>query len=602
MSSVLSFDTNTQDIQDNTSKRHKKRYSGYGNLLATYLRPQWKRALLLVCLLFGGIALQIANPQIVQNFIDTATAHGSLSTLLYIALAFLSVAILGQIIAIGEAYVAENVGLTATNQLRADLMLHCLRLDPDFFTTHTPGELIERVDGDVYKLSNFFSRLLLVLVGNGLLLVGVLVMLFRIDWRIGSVMTLFALVAFTLVSIVRNVGVPYFAKAMQASAELFGFLEERFSGTEDIRSSGAVNYSIRGLQQHSRSVLRKTRFASQVGLTSWITMLFLFTIGTAIALALGVYLYRAGSISIGTVYLIFAYTTLLERPIQQITRQIEDLQQATAGMARIRTLFQVTSSINDGTGTSITSGSLPVEMRDVSFAYTEDVPVLQHISFSLRPGEVLGLLGHTGSGKTTITKLLVRLYDSQEGNILLDGVDVRTMRLHDLRRHVGVVTQDVQLFHANVRDNLTFFDAGISDERILQVLHDIGLDAWYATLSDGLNTRLAPGGSGLSAGEAQLLAFARVFLKNPGLVILDEASSRLDPATERQLEHAIDRLLQGRTCIIIAHRLATVQRADSIMILESGLCREYGPRTALAQDSHSRFAHLLRTGLEEVLS
>lgn len=600
MSSTLSPELNTSNITEKHSD--KRRYRGYGELLATYLKPQWRRVVLLVLMLFGGIALQIANPQIVQNFIDTATTHGPLSTLIYIALAFLAIAILGQIVAIGEAYIAENVGLTATNQLRADLMLHCLRLDPVFYTTHTPGELIERVDGDVHKLSNFFSRLMLVLVGNSLLLVGVLIMLFRIDWRVGSAMTIFATVAFILVSIVRNVGVPYFETAMQSSADLFGFLEERFSGTEDIRSSGAVNYSIRELQQHSRSVLRKTRFASQVGLTSWITMIFLFTVGTAIALALGVYLYRAGNITIGTVYLIFAYTTLLERPIQQITRQIEDLQQATAGIARIRTLFQVTSSINDGEGTTLSSKSLSVEVRDVSFAYTEDVPVLQHLSFSLRPGEVLGLLGHTGSGKTTLTKLLVRLYDPQQGCILLDGMDVRTMRLSELRQHVGVVTQDVQLFHASVRDNLTFFDATIPDERILQTLSDIGLDSWYATLSDGLDTRLAPGGSGLSAGEAQLLAFARVFLKNPGLVILDEASSRLDPATERQLEQAIDKLLQGRTCIIIAHRLATVQRTDTIMILEDGICREYGSRTALAQDTRSRFAQLLHTGLEEVLS
>jgi ABC-type multidrug transport system fused ATPase/permease subunit len=596
MSSIQTLDTKTQ------SEQHKQRKYGYGQLLTTYLLPQRRRVLLLVLLLFIGIALQIVNPLIVQNFIDTATAHGPLSTLLYIALAFLLIAISGQAIAIGETYIAENVSLVATNRLRADLMLHCLQLDPAFFAVYTPGELIERVDGDVTKLSNFFSRLMIVLVGNAMLLAGVLFMLFRIDWRIGGALTVFAIVAFVLVVLVRNVGVPYWKKALQAQALLFGFLEERFSGTEDIRSSGAVPYSIRELQQHSRSVLRKTRLASQIGLVSWTTMILLFTIGTAIALAFSVSLYRAGTISIGTVYLIFAYTTLLERPIQQITRQIEDLQQATAGIVRIRTLFGITSGIVDGTGASLPPGPLSVKMRDVTFAYTEDAPTLQHISLTLRPGEVLGLLGHTGSGKTTLTKLLVRLYDPQQGNILLDEQDVRAMRLHELRQHVGVVTQDVQLFNATVRDNLTFFDQHISDERILQTLHDIGLKSWYASLSDGLDTRLAPGGSGLSAGEAQLLAFARVFLKAPGLVILDEASSRLDPATERHLERAIDHLLQGRTCIIIAHRLATVQRANTIMILENGVCREYGARTALAQDGDSRFSHLLHTGLEGVLS
>ena len=175
------------------------------------------------------------------------------------------------------------------------------------------------------------------------------------------------------------------------------------------------------------------------------------------------------------------------------------------------------------------------------------------------------------------------------------------MRLNDLRRHVGVVTQDIQLFHATVRDNLTFFDTSTTDEQIVQVLNELGLGDWYTTLPQGLDTKLAPGRSGLSAGEAQLLAFARVFLKDPGLVILDEASSRLDPATEHRLEKVIDRLLDGRACFIIAHRLTNIRRVDTVMILQDGECHEYGKREVLAQDEQSRFSHLLRTGLEEVL-
>lgn len=176
------------------------------------------------------------------------------------------------------------------------------------------------------------------------------------------------------------------------------------------------------------------------------------------------------------------------------------------------------------------------------------------------------------------------------------------MLLGDLRKRIGMVTQDVHVLHTTVRNNLTLFDAGIADEKIIQALADLGLEAWYKSLPQGLNTKLAPGGSGLSAGEAQLLSFARVFLKDPGLVILDEASSRLDPVTERLLERAIDKLLERRTGIIIAHRLATVQRANTIMILENGHCCEYGQREMLASDPDTRFARLLRTGLEEVLA
>ncbi|MGH2459366.1 MAG: ABC transporter ATP-binding protein, partial [Chloroflexota bacterium] len=250
-------------------------------------------------------------------------------------------------------------------------------------------------------------------------------------------------------------------------------------------------------------------------------------------------------------------------------------------------------------------GALPVEFDHVSFAYADDrddAPVLRELTFRIESGRVLGLLGRTGSGKTTISRLLFRFYDPTTGVIRLGGADTRQARLADLRRRVAIVTQDVQLFSATARDNLTFFDPAISDARILAVVHELGLDAWYARLPDGLDTWLDSGGAGISAGEGQLLAFVRVFLRDPGLVILDEASSRLDPATERLIEHAVDRLLRDRTGIVIAHRLATVQRADEILILEDGRIREHGERRVLARDPGSRFAQLLQTGLEESLA
>jgi ATP-binding cassette subfamily B protein len=233
--------------------------------------------------------------------------------------------------------------------------------------------------------------------------------------------------------------------------------------------------------------------------------------------------------------------------------------------------------------------------------------VLHNLSFALKPGTVLGLLGRTGSGKTTLCRLLFRLYDPDEGVICFDcassgaPVDLRALPLSELRCRVGVVTQDIQLFQASVRDNLTLFDPSIPDERIECAVRDLGMGEWLASLPEGLDTKLASGGGGLSAGEAQLLALARIFLQDPGLVILDEASSRLDPATEAMIEHAVDALIQDRTAIIIAHRLGTVQRADEILILDEGRICEHGPRAQLASEPTSRFYRLLQTGLEEVL-
>jgi ATP-binding cassette subfamily B protein len=270
---------------------------------------------------------------------------------------------------------------------------------------------------------------------------------------------------------------------------------------------------------------------------------------------------------------------------------------------------------------ALPSGPLAVTFQDVCFAYDEaetinndsttgdgpSLPVVLHdVSFHLSPGKVLGLLGRTGSGKTTLSRLLFRLYGPTSGAIRFGDVDIRDMTLSDLREHIGMVTQDVQLFQATVRNNLTFFNRRIGDDQIERVLKELRLWDWVQSLPDGLNTPLASGGQGLSAGEAQLLAFTRVFLKNPGLVILDEASSRMDLVTENLLGQAVDRLFHAppRTGIIIAHRLQTVQRADDILILEHGRVVEYGARERLAADPGSRFYSLLSAGagLEEALA
>lgn len=227
---------------------------------------------------------------------------------------------------------------------------------------------------------------------------------------------------------------------------------------------------------------------------------------------------------------------------------------------------------------------------------------MRDINLDLRPGRVLGLLGRTGSGKTTITRLLFRLYDPDRGRVLIGGEDIRESRIADVRNRVGLVTQDVRLFHGTVRDNLTFFDREVSDARLVEVLHELGLARWFNSLPDGLDTTLEPEGGGLSSGEAQLLAFARAFLKDPGLIVLDEATSRLDRSTEASIEQAVDRLVEGRSVLIVAHHLSTIQRCDDIMILEDGRVVEAGDREELAADPSTRYHGLLQSGLEEVLT
>jgi ATP-binding cassette, subfamily B, bacterial len=583
----------------------------YWQLLVHYLRPLRAKVALLTFLIFSTIALQLVNPQILRFFVDTALASqpgDSLQPLLGAGALFLGIAFLLQGVTVAATYVGEDVGWRSTNALRADLARHCLHLDMSFHNEQTPGAMIERIDSDVADIAIFFSQFVIRIVGNFLLIVAVLIMLSLEDWRIGLTMSIYVMAATASLIYTRRLAVPYWKESRQASADLFGFLEEHLAGTEDTRSSGAGGYVMRNLFKLSQVRFNKELRGRTMGMLVVMVWMLFYTMGLALALILGYFLYRQNTLTVGSVFLVVYYTETIFRPMDQISREIQNLQKAGAGIERAESLLAIKSKISDEGQATIPAGPLSVEFHNVSFGYRIEEPVLKEVSFRLEPGKVLGLLGRTGSGKTTLTRLLFRLYDPTAGAITLNSQEAEKslaldeISLEGLRRGIGLVTQDVQLFRASVRDNLTLFDQSISDERILEVIKELELGDWLERLPEGLDTELASEATNLSAGEAQLLAFTRIFLKDPGLVVLDEASSRLDPATEHLIERAVDKLLRDRTGIIIAHRLGTVERADAIVILESGKLVEFGPRTELAADSTSRVSYLLRTGLQDVLA
>jgi ATP-binding cassette subfamily B protein len=580
----------------------------YANLLITYLGPQRGRMALLATVLLASIGLQLLVPQTLRSFIDTARG-GPPDAPARFALLFLGIVLLNQVLSPAVTYLSEVTGWTALNRLRSDLTLHCLRLDQSFHTARTPGELIERVDGDVNALANFFSQFIIRILGNALLLAGALLALLREDWRVGLALAAFVALALPALRWAGGLAVPYFRAHRQAFADVSGFWEERVGGAEDIRGVGAIPATLTRqlslLQTHARAATASL-VMGRITQSMWEMLL---AIGNALVFTLGAALLYRGTLTIGAIYLIFAYTELVARNLFAITQQIDDLQRARAGIERIQELLERPNPLQDGSA-ALPPGPLEVRFERVSFAYGQPgaegragnaAAVLAGVSLVLAPGQVLGVLGRTGSGKTTLVRLLARFADPTEGAIRLGGQDLRELRVAEMRRRIGFVSQDVQLFHGTVRDNLTFWDTAVPDAALLSALHELGLSEWYARLPHGLDTPLAPGGGGLSAGEAQLLALARIFLQDPGLVIMDEASARLDPLTERLIETALNRLLAGRTAVIIAHRLDTLLRADLILALEAGRVVEHGPRAALQGDPASRFAELLRAGQSEVL-
>lgn len=552
----------------------------------------------------GGIAIQIMNPQIIRDFIDAALSaqHDNEDELLKMALLFFGLAIGQQGLAVLATYLAQTIGWQATNQLKEDLVAHALRLDMGYFKTIRQGEIIEVIEGDVNVLFNFFSRMVIIIVSNLLLLFGVLYMYFREDYRIGLGQTLFVILAYYLTGKIKTFGSSLWTENRHRTGRAFGYAGEILQNTEDIQACGAGVY-VRGRFQSMLDEWFPIRL--KAGLAGWsyfmLSMLLQLT-SFGISLLMGTWLWEKGLVSVGTIYMFYAYTNHLNRPIEAIQRQIQEVQTVTVSLERIQDILERDSAIQEPEQPRTVKSPIALSLENVSFAYEEDEPVLQNLSFNLKPGQCLGVIGRTGSGKTTLAKLLIRLYDVDLGQICLNDIPIKDISLNTLRKRVAYVTQDVQLFSGTIRDNLTFFDQTITDEVLRSAIDMMGMGEWFAKYAEGFDTRIGTGGVGLSAGEAQLLTFVRVFLTNPDIVILDEVSSRLDPETERQLQVTIKRLLRNRIGIVIAHKLWTLEQADEILVLEKGKVLEYGKRALLVKDRRSRYSQLLEVGTEEVLA
>jgi|TARA_Y100000310_G_scaffold305145_1_gene344989 ATP-binding cassette subfamily B protein len=396
----------------------------YWALLASYLKGQTGLFALLTVLLVSSIGFKLLIPQVTRAFIDSAMAGDAVSQLLLLAGAFIGIAVLQQLLAVGATWSGEVVAWNATNQLRIDVAEHTLHLDMAFHKDKTPGEMIQRLDEDVTALARFFSQLVVIVGGNLLLMVGVLAMFFVEHFWLGVAFTVFSCASLYLLNRLREFAIPLEMKRREALADLLGYLEERLSGTEDVRSSGAVGYIINGLYRVQSNLLYHWK---NVQFRYWLLGVIsrlITVVGYSLAFIGGYYLFNDGVIGISTAFLIIHYMGMLASPLQQLSSQVEGLQGVGASIERLSELMVEESSIKDGSGLQLPSGPLAVGFDGVSFGYEEGEPVLRDISLQLQAGKVLGVLGRTGSGKTTITRLIFRLYDPDQGTIRIGDRDV----------------------------------------------------------------------------------------------------------------------------------------------------------------------------------
>lgn len=565
-----------------------------------YLRQSWIRVVLLAGVLLAATITQLVTPVILREFVDSHTGGPSAESALFYAAAFVAVAVTGHLLSILEAAMAADVGWRATNRLRAELLGHTLRLPLNYHSQVTPGSLVERVDGDSAVLSNFFSRFILLTIGESLYAVGLICALTLVDWRVGAG---FAGVTVAALVVLRLQGRRGRVAAMHlraVTAEVVAMADEHSSMRADIVANGAYEHVSRQ-QEEKLSRLRRAELRSSLLASSlpWCTSSFAVTVAAVTALAVSTSLVLSGRMEIGTAFLIFTYTQQLIRPLDRLSLQMQDYQLAMAALDRSRDLLAVHDEEKcvaprhpHAVPLNRSGSRTAVQLNSIWYSYG-DQPVVQDISLVIGHGEVVGVVGRTGSGKSTIARLIAGLHPIQRGRLIIDGEDAADLGLREVRRRVTLVSQEVELFHASVRDNVRMFDESISDTEVLRALELVGLKRWLTDCTDRLDTAVDPARPGLSGGQMQLLATARAVLRDPRVVVLDEAASRLDQATETAMHTALSHLLgNGRSGLVVAHRLSSLRHVDRVVVMDGGRVVESGNRDHLALQG-GRFTSLI---------
>jgi ABC-type multidrug transport system fused ATPase/permease subunit len=572
-----------------------------GRALVALLRPDARRWALLGALLAASSALSLAGPLVVRTVVDKADEGAPTGEFVALALAFLGIAVATQVIAVVVTGFATVTAWGTTNDLRLRITRHVLGLDHEFHRRHTPGELIQRVDGDVTSVSDFLGKVVPKAVGGGLLILGMLGVLSVLDWRLALGMAVYLSGAVAVLVRMRHRAVSEASDEMGATARLYGGIEERLTAAEDLRANGASVHAMWRFVEDSSGMLDSAVRRERAFIRLWWAVQGSVTAGSVLSLVVSAVLVANGAITLGTAFLLFQYVLLMSRPLEELVHELETVQKANGAMVRVIDLLAVQPSIVDAGTISPPPGALAVSCRGVSFAYADrdDEPgqhtILHDLDLAIAPGRSVGVVGRTGSGKTTFSRLLLRLVEATDGAVALGGVPIADIPLAELRRRVALVPQEVELFEGTIRDNVTLFDPAPTDAAVEDALRRVGLGA---LVRSGIHRALGAGGTGLSAGEAQLLALARVWLRQPDLVVLDEATARIDPVTEHRLEAAVADLLQGRTTLIIAHKLSTLRMVDEVIVFDHGRVVEHDDREVLVAQGGSRYRYLLELALE----
>ena len=569
----------------------------YNFLLKYIVSQKINLFVLFVCVGITTI-LQIYSPNIISIFIDKLIGHADKDELLgligvYTALIFINMGISAFI-----TFISQIIGWNLTNKLREHIVKKCIKFDMQFHKEKTQGKLIEIIDNDVNNLFNFFSYMGVSLLCNTTLFIGVIIACLYENLIMGMSQLLFACLALFLLNKIRIIGIKYKRKIRDYQSEAVSRFGEAITNTEDIAGNGLSTYIYEKLLIVFKDWMPNAIVSSKIGWSMIMVTLALQAIGYANCFIIGTVLWKKGIISIGTIYLFYSYTKYILSPINELQNQMLDLQNVNASIQRISELI---SDFNDNAMELDLSDSVTffneihhndsIEFENVSFKYDQVRYVLKGIKLNIEPNTVLGIIGKTGSGKTTLASLLVRLHDNYEGDILIGNRNIKNFNINVIRQQIIYITQGVQFINGTLRDNITFYDKSISDSKIYESIDLMGINEIFDKFDKGLDTEIKTNELALSSGESQLIAFLRAFVRNPKVVILDEVTSKIDSITEDLLMIAIKNLLKNRIGIIIAHKLQTINLTNNIVILKDGRIVEQGKTKELMVNTESFFYH-----------
>ena len=457
----------------------KKKY--FGSFIMKYLKGQRNTMILLAIFFIVNIVLQVVAPQVLSCFIDSAESGKALGYVSFIVLIYIGTIILKMAAGVSESYFAQSFGWKITNSFRKDVLAHFLKIDMEHHEKWTSGEVITRLDEDVEGLFTYFYMLLFKMIGSMLLIIGAITVLALKNLVIAGAMLVFCIVTIWVFKAIQDYGAKLYVRRSAAYATFNGIMKEKLDNAVEIRTNGAERYALHSLKQAMKKRFKGTFPGGMMYSKLWSASTLLDAIGTVLSLGIAIVLWDKGLITVGTVYLIYTYSELIYNPLQEFRENIRSMQEAKAGLMRVKEMLDIDSCIEEG-NCEIEGKNVTLSVKNLSFGYSENNDVLNNISFQLKPGERLGIMGETGCGKTTLAKLLSRLYEFQRGEILLNEISVKELKGESLPHTIAYCTQDVKLLHGTLRDNITLFNEDFTDETIHKAIKKMGLEQKrYAT-------------------------------------------------------------------------------------------------------------------------